>query len=432
MLKNKQKATTAYLLIFIFLNALGFPGSYTRVFGSSFGMLIEYTSFVFQLYLMLSLSAEKFMDIKLINLSGNFFPIYLFIMVVTISSMLVTSDRGEQLISCLRLSVTIFFGIWVATNLEVKEILECLYYAQILFILASIAFPVLFHAYDYRTASYASSFVGISGVKNAVASEISFGLIMQALYWRVKVDNNERISFSFIIVFLMQCSVLILAQSTGALFKALIPSAYIAFFERPGKRLPLGIIYIVGSIAFIIGALTIIPIFEPLLNAIGKDATLTGRIPLWNQLINVMQRSHTFFGYGYGMFWRDKYAIAAFHAGFDEYSFMGNMTSGAHNNIIELWLNTGLVGAATFFTTVFFSLANIGKTDRVHYQFVAAYMLYYLINGWTERCWGTYEFGVMFLFITLGMSCLQQKEKEKGRIRYARHYRSHYYIPTEY
>ena len=50
--------------------------------------------------------------------------------------------------------------------------------------------------------------------------------------------------------------------------------------EEPGKRLPLGVIYVTLSVAFLITALTILPLFQPLFSLIGKDATLTGSYPV--------------------------------------------------------------------------------------------------------------------------------------------------------
>ena len=114
-------------------------------------------------------------------------------------------------------------------------------------------------------------------------------------------------------------------------------------------RLPLGWAYIGGSITFLFAALTLMPHLEWFFRAIGKDATLTGRIPLWNRILVVMMNHHTFTGYGYGMFWRDSQAIALIHAGFHEHSFLGTMTTGAHNMLLEFWLNSGLMGIAAFF-----------------------------------------------------------------------------------
>ena len=76
------------------------------------------------------------------------------------------------------------------------------------------------------------------------------------------------------------------------------------------------------------------PAFAWIIELLGKDATLTGRIPLWKQIISVMTEHNTFTGFGYGMFWRDPQAVDLVHAAFEDDSFLGNMTSGAHNLLL--------------------------------------------------------------------------------------------------
>ena len=127
------------------------------------------------------------------------------------------------------------------------------------------------------------------------------------------------VSRKYLLSLLAQGIFLVLCNAKGAVLCLIFPLLYVLFGkykEEPGKRLPLGVIYVTLSVAFLITALTILPLFQPLFSLIGKDATLTGRIPLWRQIIQVMINRHTFTGYGYGMFWRDRQAVAMVHQAF--------------------------------------------------------------------------------------------------------------------
>ena len=94
---------------------------------------------------------------------------------------------------------------------------------------------------------------------------------------------------------------LILTKNMGSLLVVLIALGYIFFYirQKKKKRLPLCLLFIVLSIGFLFFALTILQMLEPFLNSLGKDASLTGRVPLWQRAIEVMQNNQTLTGYGY-------------------------------------------------------------------------------------------------------------------------------------
>ena len=156
------------------------------------------------------------------------------------------------------------------------------------------------------------------------------------------------------------------------------------------------------------------PAFEWFFEAIGKDATLTGRIPLWNQIIVVMLAHNTFTGFGYGMFWRDPKAVALIHAGFDENTFLGTMTTGAHNMLLEFWLNSGLIGITAFFAALLYSMRSIQTIAHEKYIFFSMIMGYLMINGFTERCLGgNYDYKMLVLFLVMACCCRDSAETDR-------------------
>jgi hypothetical protein len=180
-------------------------------------------------------------------------------------------------------------------------------------------------------------------------------------------------------------------------------------------RLPLGWLYVAANIGFLFLALTVLPLFKPLFDALGKDVTITGRTPLWNQIVTVMTETHTFTGFGFGMFWRDESAYNLVHSGFDADSFMGQMTTGAHNAILELWLNVGLIGIGLLFLVLIVSMRRIWELQEGVYQLCSACMLYLTINGLTERVISNaYNYRVLVLFVVAALG-LNRKGKEEEK-----------------
>ena len=80
----------------------------------------------------------------------------------------------------------------------------------------------------------------------------------------------------------------------------------------------------------------------PVLDALGRDATLTGRIPLWS-LIDVEITKHPIVGYGYGAFWSSGNL-----AMWNIWEAIGWQAPHAHSGYRDLLLGIGIVGLCVF------------------------------------------------------------------------------------
>lgn len=79
----------------------------------------------------------------------------------------------------------------------------------------------------------------------------------------------------------------------------------------------------------------------PLLEALGKDATLTGRVPLW-KLVDAMIARKIVLGYGFAAFWTPGNVEA-----WRIWEIIGWQAPHAHNGYREIVLGLGIVGFAT-------------------------------------------------------------------------------------
>lgn len=424
--ERKKNAIMDLVMIFIFLISFGFPGKYKLLIGNSMGMLLEYAAFLMEIGLMLVSNADSVLDVKIVNLKGKYRGIYLLMAVYTACSLYVVKDRrSEIIISCIRLTTTALYAIWLSENLSVKKILELVYWTEIIFTAASVFFMFAFPRLYYlgRGSSYMNDYVGLFNVKNEVASQLSFGIMMQGLLlWVYSREGKTYRDIPYFLILLGAHMILMLkSHGLGSLFFAGITLTYLFLYGKiplfsEKKRLPMGYIYIGVSIGYLLFALTIIPLFTPVFEALGKDATLTGRTLLWPQVIKVMMDNNTFTGFGYGMFWRNEAAVELIHAGFDKYSFFGNMKSGAHNVILELWLNTGLLGVGAYFFMLLDAFRNLNRLPEERYMMGTCYIMWYMLNGLMERASGTYEYTQLFLYLAVALIC-NKKEPEFARLR---------------
>jgi exopolysaccharide production protein ExoQ len=84
----------------------------------------------------------------------------------------------------------------------------------------------------------------------------------------------------------------------------------------------------------------------PVLEALGKDATLTGRVPLW-ELVDTKISSHLLLGFGYQAFWTEANPEA-----WAIWSTIQWMAPHAHNGFRDILLSFGIGGMALFVLVV--------------------------------------------------------------------------------
>ncbi len=403
----RRNFTISYICIFlILLCALGFPGSYSKILGDAFSVLLDYFCFGLQILLMFSGLSEK------IRIRKSHISTYLFLILIFVMSMIVTKYPVLQIISCVRFSATACFGLWLAEKYDVESIVEITCNAQCAFVIFTILFTLLFTADAFQTTlGTGLSYCGIYSTKNTCASELAFGIIMMILLINIRMKQGNKNNFVLYFFILIQAIMLLACKATGAIFCVFVSVMFILFFSK--IRFNMGLIFSLGNLAFLLFVLKILPHLSKLMSLIGKDITLTGRTDLWKRIIYVMMTNKMWTGYGYAMFWRNSDAYTLVHKGFYKYSFGANMTSGSHNAVIELFANLGLIGIISFFAMLIISMRGSKKISLNAYKFIGAVILFLLIHGLSERSFGTFDFSTLFLFMAIGFASKNiQNEKE--------------------
>lgn len=411
--RNGKSVAVELMVVFCMLTALGFPGSFSKVYGERIETLMEYGSFLLEIVLILATSAGNWQEIELIHLEKKYTVLYLYVAFTFAESMLVTSDPSKQVITCLRLMVTLFFVIWLQNQFSLDQILEMFCIAQGIFVLFTLLLMIRHRQLAYETtADFTNALCGLYETKNACATELDFGIIMTVCLISRKIKKRTMSLWMFALL-VVQCFLLVLCQATGAIVTAVV--AFLPVFFLRKIRLNLGLCYIVANILFLFSMLTLMPLFESLIVAMGKDATLTGRIPMWQQIISVMTGHNTLLGFGYGMFWRDSNAVYMIQSAYNlrENPFMATLSTGAHNVILEMWLNSGLLGIAAFFAAMLYSFRDLRAMDQDTYLFCAVLMMYLLVNGLTERCLGgNYDYKMVAVFLVMSLGCKYAPERD--------------------
>ncbi len=244
--------------------------------------------------------------------------------------------------------------------------------------------------------------------KNSLGEELAYGLVLQTASFRIKRRAQETPKPFWWFTLVAQLLLLVSTKAVGALFTALVPIAYLLLHDKMNGRLPRfhwSYLYIVVSVGFLFAALTILPIFSPFLESLGKDATLSNRTIMWEEIIPFMMESHTFTGYGMLMFWDNKRALKSLQDRYGRDSWFRTMNFGSHNTLLEMWLDVGLFGIALYFLMFLYSFRRIRSFSDDQYLACSAFVLPLMIRGLTERSYTNSGYLTLFLFTMLGIAC---------------------------
>ena len=101
------------IAVFAVLVSLGFPGQFTGIYADRLQDIMGYAAFFLEIFAMLFSSGNSWMEIRVVDLEKKYASLYLFVGVIFVCSMLVTRYPSLQFITCTRLTVTLFFAIWL-------------------------------------------------------------------------------------------------------------------------------------------------------------------------------------------------------------------------------------------------------------------------------------------------------------------------------
>ena len=151
---------------------------------------------------------------------------------------------------------------------------------------------------------------------------------------------------------------------------------------------------LVVGVALCASAELLFGIHTYILNALGRDSTLTGRTDVWHMLLN--WDINPILGVGFESFWQQ--------SRMDQIAIMqpGLLINESHNGYLETYINMGMLGVgvtlamlfATFFKTRRALLDDFGF-GRFRFAYWAAFIVY----NWTEAAFRTHSVPFFMFFL---------------------------------
>ena len=284
----------------------------------------------------------------------------------------VTLRRSTTLASC------VLFGTYLAHTLGMRGTValvgQCAVFLGVLSVMVFVAVPSI----GRETAlGYENAMRGVFSQKNPMAECMLLGI---ACYCFRLLDEGLRLRHTGCVLVLLLCILLSRsATSFGVASLVLLVTGFMATDGRPRLRLLLCF----GAGWTVLAALVIAAVApELLMAASGRDASLTGRGPLWHEVIGVIAR-RPLLGHGYAGFWNEDSRDV-------QYLWLkaGWRAPDSHDGYLDVLVELGVVGLAAYafmWTRVLaLALASVWAGTLREGRFVVLFMLINLVLNLDE------------------------------------------------
>lgn len=235
----------------------------------------------------------------------------------------------------LALAFTTLFGLWLAARLDWQGLLTVLAVSFAILMGGSVIAAVLFPGFGVMQEIHVGAWRGLWWEKNTLGAMMGWAMLSFA--GMAAFDARRRMMWLALLA--PAFALVLLSTSRTALLAALIALAgpmMIAMARRDFTFGAMAVMAGVIGVGLAVLVLAIGPVV--LLEALGRDATLTGRTEIWEALFRQMA-DRPWLGFGYGAFWQVENGPAFWVRQETVWP-----VPTAHNGWLETALSMGLVG----------------------------------------------------------------------------------------
>lgn len=184
--------------------------------------------------------------------------------------------------------------------------------------------------------------------------------------------------------FAVSVTCLLLSRSTTGLVTALSAACFAAFYvalarSRASERVVLILVGVQAAVVFIVSVDIFLGV---LLEGTGKDASFTGRTPLWALVDEAIWR-RLLLGYGYQAFWTEGNGEA-----WSIWTEVAWMAPHAHNGFRDSMLSFGIVGTLVLLIVIFRAIRSGAllhcRYPKEHWLWLNVMICVYLVMNLTE------------------------------------------------
>lgn len=237
----------------------------------------------------------------------------------------------------LALAMTTLFGLWLASRFDWRSLLTIFAVSFAILMAGSAIAGALVPGFGVMQEIHPGAWKGLWWEKNTLGAMMGWAVL--SFIGAAAFDERRRLIWLGAVI--PALALVLLSTSRTALLASFIAIAgpgMIAMARRDAASSAIAVM--TGVVGVALGVLVLVIGPGVLLEALGRDATLTGRTDIWIALMRQIAE-RPLLGFGYGVFWQVEMGPA--HWVRLETSWP---VPTAHNGWIETALATGLVGVS--------------------------------------------------------------------------------------
>jgi O-antigen ligase len=277
------------------------------------------------------------------------------------------------------LSTAVAFAWYACASFPMEWTIRVLAFTSLVSGAASVGVALILPRAGVMTGSLAGSWNGVYTHKNELGWAMIIGVLAYGWLWMQR--PRRRVRYGLAIAFC--CVVAVLSRSkTAQVSIALLPviGCWVRAFKRPGIARLWAVYGLAAGVTA--GAALGAFIFGDVMVLLGKDPSLTGRVPLWSALADdIAQRP--ILGYGYGAYFLDWSPRLQWVERLIQWT-----ASEAHDAYIELVLQLGVVGLVLgvwpLLATLRLALSGPLRDDLPWASYAAVYAISFAVSNLVE------------------------------------------------
>lgn len=282
---------------------------------------------------------------------------FIFLFLVPIAAMLSAFWSIDPTLT-LRRSVALlgatFFGLYLARTFDVSGALRLILYASLIAVTVSVIYVLAQPDLAIHHIEHPGAWRGIFIHKNRLGRSALFGLCSLLL---LHLGGHLRRPFTYLVLGGCFWSVILLSQSASAtVIGGAVTIGYLGYRlasrEALRHRTTLLAMTIYAGVFAALGGPWLV---NYVLTTLGRDITLTGRVPYWRQLVSVTSESRWLEGFGYGVFF-DRFPQGE--------AIVGWTSGHAHNGFVQVYVDLGMVGLALLLLTLLTTISVAWRGQR--------------------------------------------------------------------
>lgn len=292
-----------------------------------------------------------------------------------------SADVGNSIYSILKLIGTLLIGISFAVRYHPKEQLKILAWAFGIAILLSFFYALVLPNQGIMsgTEDLDGAWKGIYPQKNILGRT----MVMSTIVFLLLSIESSQYHWLYCSFLILSFALIILSTSKTALVIMLTLLMLFPLY----RSLRWSYSWIIPFFSIVILSVSsciiiLVSQLDTIFTILGKDATLTGRLPLWELVIGKI-KERPWLGYGYGGFWNGWNGESADILRYEVWE-----PPHAHNGILDIWLALGLIGLAisaiTFFSIFIRSIVCLRSTKSAYGLWPLCYLTLLFLANVTE------------------------------------------------